>query len=71
MLIFVLTLFVIRISTSVNVRLSSTDNLCLVSHLYFYAKTIIRICISKHGCTSIGTNLCIKTVVLVGEIIFI
>ena len=44
-LIFVLILFVVCIST--------TDR---GLDLYYYANIFIRVCISKHGCTNIGTN---------------
>ena len=30
----------------------------------------IRVCISKHGCTSIGTNLCINALVLIRVLVF-
>ena len=57
MLIFVFILFVICISTTGSVRLSIIANLCLVFDLCYYASIFIRVCISKHACTSIGTNL--------------
>ena len=34
-------------------------NLYSTFDLYHYANIFIRVCISKHGCTSSGTNLCI------------
>ena len=70
-LIFVLILFVICISTSDGVGLSIIANLCLIFDLYYYAEIFIRVCISKHGCTSIGTNLCTNAVVSIRVLIFI
>ena len=58
-LIFVFILFAICISTTNSVRLSIITNLCLIFDLYYYDTILIRVCISKHGCTSVGTNLCI------------
>ena len=57
-LIFVLILFVICASTSDNVRLSGVGNLYLIFDLCHYANLFIRVCISKHGCTSIGIHRC-------------
>ena len=56
-LIFVLGLFAICSSTSDSVRLSFIANLCLVFDLYHSANMFLRVCISTHGCTSIGTDL--------------
>ena len=53
--IFALILLAICISTSECVRLSIIANLYLIRDLCCYAKIFIRVCISKHGCTSIGT----------------
>ena len=50
-------LFVIFIRISDSVRLSITANVYLTFYLYSYANIFIRVCISKHGCTGIGTNL--------------
>ena len=55
-LIFVFNLFAICLRTSGSVRLSIVANLCLILELYYYASIFIRVCISKHGCTSIGTR---------------
>ena len=57
-LIFVLTLCVICIRTSHCVRLSNIANSFLIFDLYCFAHIFIRVCISKHGRTRIGTNLC-------------
>ena len=56
-LIFVLTLCVICVSTSDSVRLRIIANLCLVFDLYYYANIFIRVCISKHGCTSTDNSI--------------
>ena len=70
-LIFVFILFVICINTTGSVRLSIIANLCLIFDLYYYANMFIRVCISKHGCTSIGTNLCMNALVLIRVLVFI
>ena len=58
--IFVLILFVVCISTS-----GIIANLSLIFDLCCYANFFIRVRISKHGCTSIGTSLCINALVLI------
>ena len=71
MLIFVLTLFVICISASDNVRLRIIVNPHLVLDLYSYANVFFRVCVSKHGCSSVGTNPCINALALIRVIVFI
>ena len=39
--------------------------------LYYFANIFIRICISKQGCTSIGTNLCTNGLVLIRVLVCI
>ena len=70
-LIFVLIVFVICFSTSDSVRLSMIANLCLTFDLHCYANISIRVCISKHGCTSIGIHLSINALVLIRALVFI
>ena len=69
-LIFAFIICVICISTTDSVRLSIIANLALIFDLYCYANVFIRVCISKHGCTSIGTNLCINALVLIRVFVF-
>ena len=69
-LIFILILFVTCMSNSDSVRLSIIANLCLIFYLYYFANLFIRVCIRKHGCTSIGTNLCINALILLRTPIF-
>ena len=64
-LIFVFILFVICIGATDSVRLSVIANLYLISDLYYYAHVFVRVGISKHGCTSIATNICISALVLI------
>ena len=63
-------LFVICISTTDSVRLGIMANLYLIL-LFCYAIVFFRVCISKHGCTSIGTHLCINALVLIRVLVFI
>ena len=70
-LIFVFRFFVTCISTTDSARLSTIANVDLVFDLYCSAKMFIPVCISKHGCTSIGTNLCINALVLIRVLVFI
>ena len=65
MLVFIL--FVTCISTTDSVRLVIIANRYLIVDLYYYATIFIRVCISSHGCTSIGTNLCFNLLVLIYE----
>ena len=58
-------------SISDSVRLSIIANLCVIFELYYYANISIRVCISRHGCTSIGTNLCINALVFILVLVFI
>ena len=72
--IFILVLipFVICISTSDSVRLSIIANLCLIFDVYYYANSFTNhVCISKHGCASIGTNLCINALILIRVLVII
>ena len=64
-------LFVICISTTDSVWQSIIANLYLIFDLYYSANIFIRVCISKHGCTSIGTDLCISALVLTRVLVFI
>ena len=70
-LIFVFILVVICISTTDSVRLRMIANLYVIFDLYYYANIVIRVCISKHGCTSIGTHPCIHALVLIRKLVFI
>ena len=70
-LTFVLILFVICISTKDSARLSIFANLSSITCLYYYANIFIRVCISKPGCASIGTNLYINALVFVRVFVFI
>ena len=70
-LIFVLILFAICISTRDSARLSIMADLYLIFDVYYSANVFLRVCISKHGCTSIGTNLCINALVLIPVLVFI
>ena len=58
-----LILLVICVSTSDSVRHRIIVNL--------YANMFIRVCISKHGCISTGTNLCTNAIVLMRVLVFI
>ena len=71
MLLFVLILFVKCINIRDSVRLSIIANLYLIFDLYYHANILIRVCIRKHGCTSIGTNLCTNALVLIRVFVFI
>ena len=69
--IFVFILFVICITTAGSVRLSIIANICLIFDLHYSVIFLIRVCISEHGCTSIGTSLCINAFVLIQVLVFI
>ena len=45
-------------------------NLGFIFDLYNHASLFIRVCISKHGCAGIGTNICINSVVLTRVFVF-
>ena len=64
-------LFAKCISTSDRVRLNILANLYLIFDLYYHANIFSRAYISKHGCTSIGTDLCINALVLIRILVFI
>ena len=64
-------LFVICISISDRVRHSITASLYSTFDLYYYANIFIRVCSRKHGCSSIGTNLCINALVLIRVLVVI
>ena len=53
----------ICICTSDGVRLRIIANLHVIL-ICIMANIFIRVCISKHGCTSIGTHLCINALVV-------
>ena len=57
-------------SASDSVRLSITSNIYLTSDSYYSAHIFIRVCINKHGRTSIRTNLC-SNVILIRVLVFI
>ena len=58
-------------STSDSAKLSIIADPDSIFDLYHYANIFIRVCISKHGCTSIGTNLCITALLLIRVLVFV